>query len=138
MSESTADTVRSGPNRTRTSRGTRTARLHHLLHERLGTLNERLARDGARVVAFATFNERGLPREVLVLLWRVPRTVAARPEDASTRRLMAAADEALSELPRTIVAHQLLEPSQAYRRPGGHRWVEVAAASHGQVAAGAP
>lgn len=107
--------------------GAADGRLHRVLRDRLATLNEEVVVTlGSRVVAFTTVREPGLPKQVIVLLWLVPRAVAAYPTQPTMRRLMAAVDTALADVPAAFIAHEVLAPSEARLRPGGHDWIELA------------
>jgi hypothetical protein len=100
------------------------AALHVTLQDGLASLNRRLFDEGANVVAYSTWFDSDLGRDVIVLLWRTPVNTGPR-DHAAIRRYMEASDEELGLIDTSVIAHQLLGPGSARERPPGTAWIEV-------------
>jgi hypothetical protein len=100
------------------------AAMHTSLRASLGSVNRRLDEDGAQVVAYSTWFEAELGRDVIVLLWRTPSGTGPRDHDA-IRRYMEVTDEELGFIDTSVIAHQLLGPERATERPKGVDWIEM-------------
>ncbi len=122
-----ADELYGGPGGRRTPHkrdASALAALHAGLRTGLANLNRRLSSDGAEVVAYSTWFDDGLGKDVIVLLWRTPPAAVVR-DDAAVRRYMEATDEELALIDSAFIAHQLLGPGRANERPKGVDWIEV-------------